>query len=92
MKNKIEAISLKVDKLIERNAELSSENQNLKSENQEFQRLISEKNSEITGLKGMIEEFKKSSASDKEFDVENYKNRLNGLMKEIDECIAILNS
>ena len=77
MKEKIEAISMKVDGLILRNADLSSENQSLKSENQEFQRLINAKNSEIEGLKDQIEQLRKNAASDSEFDVENYKNKLN---------------
>ena len=92
MKNKLQAISSKVDQLIERNANLSSENESLKLKNQEFQRSNEQKDSVINELKVQIAELKKRKASDGDFDVENYKNKLNGLMKEIDECIAILNN
>ncbi len=92
MKDKIQAISIKIDNLIERNAQLSSEIQNLKSENQKFQLLLDEKDSKMEELNLLIVELKKQNTSDQGFDVENYKNKLNGLMKEIDECIAILNN
>ena len=92
MKDKIQAISIKIDNLMGRNAQLSSEIQNLKSENQKFQLLLEEKNSKMEELNVQILEVKKQSTSNQGFDVENYKNKLNGMMKEIDECIAILNN
>lgn len=91
MKDKIIAISGKVDLLIARNNDLTSENQNLKSKIQEFQQTNEENSSKINALSAQIKELQLKSTSENDFDVETYKNKLNGLMVEIDECIAILN-
>lgn len=92
MKEKLATISHKIDDLINRNGVLFSENQILNGKIQEFQQIINEKNSEIDQLKGRVLELEKKSTEKANFDVEDYKNKLNGLMKEIDECIAILNN
>jgi len=92
MKDKVIAISNKVDVLINQNSDLLSENQSLKSNIQEFQQIIEKNNSKIRLLDKQIDELKVKSTEKKDFDVDGYKNKLNGLMEEIDECIAILNN
>ena len=72
--------------------ELKAENDHIMRLNEELMGLVSQKQSEIEDMRARFEQLKlaKTLAGSQE-DIKNTKTRVDGILREIDKCIALLN-
>ena len=72
--------------------ELRAENNHIMRLNEDLMGLVSQKQSEIEKMQASFEQLKlaKTLAGSQE-DIKNTKTRVDGILREIDKCIALLN-
>ena len=82
----------RVHQLMEKYSELKKHNNLLKQENEEFSRLLSEQKEDLNNIE---QQYKTAEFATKVLapieDKEEAKGQLNRIVREIDNCIALLN-
>jgi chromosome segregation ATPase len=86
-------LNSKVEKLVQLQADLQSENTGLKRKNEELEQLVSAQKNALTELEEQNKVVKIAKAvTDDEEDRKEQRKRLNELVREVDKCIALLNN
>jgi len=86
----ISGIEYKIRKLIEDNAQLKSENQTLKEKLSGLTDQVDNLTKELETNKNELFKYTLANTLEIEFGVEEGKNKIDSLIKEIDMCIEVL--
>ena len=86
----IKRIQDKLQQLLKAHAALQKENRRLKEELQTAKAKISGNQQQVEELKQQVSVLKVSAGSMNEADKKEMEKRINGYLKEIDRCIALL--
>lgn len=86
----IKRIQDKLQQLLKAHAALQKENRRLKDELQTAAAKISSNQQQVEELKQQVSVLKVSAGSMNEADKKEMEKRINGYLKEIDRCIALL--
>ncbi|HAG17205.1 MAG TPA: hypothetical protein DCG69_11905 [Bacteroidales bacterium] len=87
----ISGIEYKIKLLAENNKTLLEENRKLKKQNSELNELIRKQQDELIALDERIAVLKVSKTLDSDTDRQSAKIKINELVREIDECLNLLN-
>jgi len=91
--NTLSSIELKVNKLVESYTELKKKNSELDSEKTQLFEKLNAKEIEISSLQEKIKLINISKTVDvSSDDIKNTRMKINSYVREIDKCIALLNS
>ena len=91
--NTLSSIELKVNKLVESYTELKKKNSELDSEKIQLFEKLNAKEIEISSLQEKIKLINISKTVDvSSDDIKNTRMKINSYVREIDKCIALLNS
>ncbi|HEY0030306.1 MAG TPA: hypothetical protein VGC65_06070 [Bacteroidia bacterium] len=80
----------KIEKLVELHQELKKENEQLAGANENFQKTISEQQITIEALQKENKELEQIKSEEQDKIVSDTKVKINELVQEIDNCIALL--
>lgn len=86
----LKRIQDKLQQLLKQHTALQKENNKLKEELSEAQRKISTQQKSADELKQQVSILKVSAGDMSEADKKEFEKRINGYLKEIDRCIALL--
>jgi len=87
----ISGIEYKIKVLAENNKALFEENTNLKQQNSDLNKLIQEQQNELENLEEKLAILKVSKTFGSDTDRQSAKIKINELVREIDECLNLLN-
>jgi len=88
----IKTVQDKLQQLLKRHATLQKENQQLKKDLEEATALTTEKEQSINTLKHQVNALQISTGNLSAAEKETLNKRIDGYLKEIDKCIAMLNA
>ena len=89
----IQNLTVKVEKLVQRQSDLVLENTELRHKNVELERLVNDQKNALTELQEQNKVVKIAKAvTEDDDDRKEQRKRLNELVREIDKCIALLNN
>ena len=89
----IQNLTVKVEKLVQRQSDLVLENTELRHKNVELERLVNNQKNALTELQEQNKVVKIAKAvTEDDDDRKEQRKRLNELVREIDKCIALLNN
>jgi len=86
----LKRIQEKLQQVLKQQVSLQKENQRLKEELEKTNKQASNHQKTIEGLKQQVEVLKITSGDWDETDKKEFEKRINGYIKEIDRCIALL--
>lgn len=87
----ISGIEYKIKVLAEKNKTLFNENEKLKQKNSELNNLVQKQQNEIELLKEKVAVLEVSKTFGSDTERQSAKNKINVLVREIDECLNLLN-
>jgi small-conductance mechanosensitive channel len=89
----IKDLAAKVERLVNAQAHLRSENSKLSARNAELERLVTEQKNMVNRLEEQNKVVKIAKAvTEDDDDRKEQRKRLNELVREVDKCIALLNN
>ena len=89
----IKDLAAKVERLVNAQAHLRSENSKLSARNAELERLVTEQKNMVSRLEEQNKVVKIAKAvTEDDDDRKEQRKRLNELVREVDKCIALLNN
>ena len=89
----IQNLTVKVEKLVQRQSDLVLENTELRHKNVELEQLVNDQKNALTELQEQNKVVKIAKAvTEDDHDRKEQRKRLNELVREIDKCIALLNN
>lgn len=86
----LKRIQEKLQQLLKEHTTVQNENGKLKEELDSLNKKITEQQNNVDELKQQISILKVSSENMNEADKKEFEKRINGYLKEIDKCIALL--
>jgi chromosome segregation ATPase len=86
----LKRIQDKLQQLLKQYAAVQKENQKLKEELEKAGRHVSQHEGSIDGLKQQVSILKLNAGEMSETDKKEFEKRINGYLKEIDRCIAMI--
>ena len=93
MKQLINSIEIKMNKLIDKYNQLKIENTNLLKNNNDLQLVLDEKNNKILDLQNKVKLMNITNNVDRDKDeIRSTRLKINEYVREIDKCIALLNN
>ena len=93
MKQLIDSIEIKMNKLIDKYNQLKIENTNLLKNNNDLQLVLDEKNNKILDLQNKVKLMNITKNVDRDKDeIKSTRLKINEYVREIDKCIALLNN
>lgn len=93
MKQLINSIEIKMNKLIDKYNQLKIENTNLLKNNNDLQLVLDEKNNKILDLQNKVKLMNITRNVDRDKDeIRSTRLKINEYVREIDKCIALLNN
>ncbi len=93
MKQLINSIEIKMNKLIDKYNQLKIENTNLLKNNNDLQLVLDEKNNKILDLQNKVKLMNITKNVDRDKDeIRSTRLKINEYVREIDKCIALLNN
>lgn len=93
MKQLINSIEIKMNKLIDKYNQLKIENTNLLKNNNDLQLVLDEKNNKILDLQNKVKLMNITKNVDRDKDeIKSTRLKINEYVREIDKCIALLNN
>ena len=93
MKQLINSIEIKMNKLINKYNQLKIENTNLLKNNNDLQLVLDEKNNKILDLQNKVKLMNITKNVDRDKDeIKSTRLKINEYVREIDKCIALLNN
>lgn len=93
MKQLINSIEIKMNKLIDKYNQLKIENTNLLKNNNDLQLVLDEKNNKILDLQNKVKLMNIAKNVDRDKDeIKSTRLKINEYVREIDKCIALLNN
>tara|TARA_B100000242_G_C43051152_1_gene491107 strand:+ start:1017 stop:1298 length:282 start_codon:yes stop_codon:yes gene_type:complete len=93
VKQLINSIEIKMNKLIDKYNQLKIENTNLLKNNNDLQLVLDEKNNKILDLQNKVKLMNITKNVDRDKDeIRSTRLKINEYVREIDKCIALLNN
>tara|TARA_B100000925_G_scaffold289550_1_gene272638 strand:+ start:2306 stop:2587 length:282 start_codon:yes stop_codon:yes gene_type:complete len=93
VKQLINSIEIKMNKLIDKYNQLKIENTNLLKNNNDLQLVLDEKNNKILDLQNKVKLMNITKNVDRDKDeIKSTRLKINEYVREIDKCIALLNN